>query len=517
MVNGEDKAAPIDTFDAVAWHKRLITRERYRGESSVPKRREIDEEALSDRARVLYSSAFRRLQQKTQVFTISKDAAVRTRLTHSLEVASVGRWMAQKVVDGPLAGLDPRYRAALVLLVETACLAHDIGNPPFGHFGEAAIQAWFRDNWEAVAGKELAQNDHLRVLVKDFEQFDGNPQGTRILTRLQGLTKNDRNLYGMDLTYSQLLTALKYPRGPKDVPGRWKNKPGFFESERRRVKKAWDALGFDVQRRFPLAYLVEAADDISYCISDVEDGIDQGVFTVRDFFNELQVWIDRQNPKQPALSDLRKIAQKRSDDAKKAPAEAEAKDHFMRFKTDFARTMIEEAAKAYGDGSSKDIIDGSRLGLLDDTDADDLLETLKGVARKFLYIEEKVQRPFLAGLRIVHGILHQYGELLKLTRGHFALLRKAWKSADRTAVHKEKLQTLLPLLDRLPAHYLDVYDSAIDKECKESSESADLMKEWGEESWEWFSRAHLIVDYLSGMTDDFAYRTYQVISGAKLE
>jgi len=311
----------------------------------------------------------------------------------------------------------------------------------------------------------------------------------------------------MDLTYWQVLTALKYPRGPKDVPSRWKNKPGFFESERPRVKKAWDALGFDVQRRFPLAYLVEAADDISYCISDVEDGIDQRVFTVRDFFNELQVWLDKPNPKEPALLDLRKIAQTRSDDAKKEPAEA--KDHFMRFKTDFARTMIEEAAKAYGDGSSKDIIDGSRLGLLDNTDADDLLEALKDVAKKFLYIEEKVQRPFLAGLRIVHGILDEYGEFLKLTRGSFALLRQAWKSADRNAVHKEKLQTLLPLLDRLPAHYLDVYDSA----AKES----ESVNEWGEDAWEWFCRAHLIVDYLAGMTDDFAYRNYQVISGAKLE
>jgi dGTPase len=207
-----------------------------KGKSSVPDRG-IDEEALSDRARVLYSSAFRRLQQKTQVFTVSKDAAVRTRLTHSLEVASIGRWVAEKVVDGPLASLEARYRAALVLLVETACLEHDIGNPPFGHFGEAAIQAWFRDNWEA----KLAQNDKLKILVEDFLQFDGNPQGTRILTRLQGITKNDRNLYGVDLAFSQILTALKYPRGPKDVPSRWKNKPGFFESERPRVKKAWDA------------------------------------------------------------------------------------------------------------------------------------------------------------------------------------------------------------------------------------------------------------------------------------
>jgi dGTPase len=505
MAGAINKTSKSEKFDAVEWHRNLITDQRYKGKSSITGR-SIDEEAVSDRARVLYSSAFRRLQQKTQVFTISKDAAVRTRLTHSLEVASIGRWVAQKVADGPLKGLGPDYRAALVSLVETACLAHDIGNPPFGHFGESAIQAWFRDNWEARAGKNLAKDQKLQVLVEDFLQFDGNPQGTRILTRLQGLTKKDRNLFGMDLTYSQVLTALKYPRGPKDLPSIWK-KAGFFESERPRIDQAWDALKFKVQQRFPLAYLVEAADDISYCISDMEDGIDQGIFTLREFFNELQVWIDKKNPKQPVLSDLRKNSQERSDDAKKDPAEA--KDHFMRFKTVFARTMIEEAARSYGEGSSEDILNGSRPGLLDNTDADDLLETLKDIAKKFLYVEEKVQRPFLAGLRIVHGILDQYGELLSLKRETFAKLRKAWKSGDRGEVYKEKLQTLLPLLDRLPAHYLDVYDSTTDEK--------GSQKKWGEGAWEWFCRAHLIVDYLSGMTDDFAYRSYQVISGAKLE
>jgi dGTPase len=120
-------------FDAIAWHKGLITDQRYKGKSSVTGR-SIAEEAVSDRARVLYSSAFRRLQQKTQVFAVSKDAAVRTRLTHSLEVASVGRWIAQKVVDGQLRDLEPLYSSALVSLVETGCLAHDIGNPPFGHY-----------------------------------------------------------------------------------------------------------------------------------------------------------------------------------------------------------------------------------------------------------------------------------------------------------------------------------------------------------------------------------------------
>ncbi len=493
-------------FDAAKWHRSLITAQRYKaGGSSIPDRT-IAEEALSDRARVVYSSAFRRLQQKTQVFTLSKDAAVRTRLTHSLEVASVGRWVAQKVVDGPLVGLEPDYRNAVVLLVETGCLAHDIGNPPFGHFGESAIKAWFRDNWKTTAGKKMAKGRKLGLLVKDFLNFDGNPQGTRILTRLQGLTKKDRNLYGMDLTLSQVLTALKYPRGPQDDPSRW-HKAGFFESERPRIEEAWGALKFKVQQRFPLAYLVEAADDISYSISDMEDGIDQGVFTEDAFFKELEAWIDEKNPKEPVLLDLRKSARKQIDEARRNPAEA--KDHFMRFKTFFARTMIEEAARAYDNGSAKDILDGSRPGLLDGTDAEDLLKTLKNIAKKFLYFEEKVQRPFLAGLRIMHGILDEYSELLKLKRERFAKLRRAWKSTDREEVYKEDLQTLLPLLDRLPGHYMDVYDATVDEKASQ--------KKWGADAWEWFCRAHLIVDYLSGMTDDFAYRSYQVISGAKLE
>jgi dGTPase len=218
-------------FDPAKWHEKLITADRYKGESSITGRG-IDEEAASDRARVVYSSAFRRLQHKTQVFTLSKDAAVRSRLTHSLEVASVGRWIAQTVVDDALlpAGLAPRLCSALISLVETGCLAHDIGNPPFGHFGEAAIRDWFDENWQQLA-PDGGKDPILRQLVKDFLHFDGNPQGTRILTRLQGRTAKERDEFGMDLTYSQILTTLKYPRGPKDDAVRWK-KAGFFESER---------------------------------------------------------------------------------------------------------------------------------------------------------------------------------------------------------------------------------------------------------------------------------------------
>src|SRR5439155_5514343 len=114
----------------------------------------------------------------------------------------------------------------------------------------SAIQEWFRTKWEKVAAQR-ARDKRLQQLIKDFLQFDGNPQGMRILTRLQGRTRDERNLYGMDLTYSQVLTALKYPRGPLDGVAQWK-KAGFFESERSKIESAWKQFNFDfhAQRRF---------------------------------------------------------------------------------------------------------------------------------------------------------------------------------------------------------------------------------------------------------------------------
>jgi dGTPase len=510
MARAKPRRNRNDKFNAAEWHRNLIKAQRYKPAGSSVKGRTIDEETASDRARVIYSSAFRRLQHKTQVFTLSKDAAVRSRLTHSLEVANVGRWVAQKVVDRALrpAGLEPAYCSALVSLVETGCLAHDIGNPPFGHFGESAIREWFRTNW-ASAAAQRAEDKGLQKLVEDFLQFDGNPQGMRILTRLQGRTREERNLYGMDLTYSQILTALKYPRGPLDGMARWK-KAGFFESERAKIKSAWKEFVFipQAQGRFPLAYLVEVADDISYCISDMEDGIDQAILTPGQFFDGIEKWIQKRK-RSPFLAKLRKTAARCRKEVAGTSDPGKAKDQFIIFKTAFTGTMIEEAARLYDDGGSEGIRGGTRTGLLDNTDADDLLETLKDIARRFLYPADRVQRPFLAGLKVIHGILDEYRKLLELTQERFALLRNAWRSADRGAVREQELETLLPLLDSLPPHYLDVYDS--------TASDQDSVKEWGKEAWEWFCRAHLIVDYLSGMTDDFAYRTYQVISGVRLD
>ncbi len=232
--------------------------------------------------RIVFSSAFRRLQDKTQVFPLAKNDYVRTRLTHSLEVASVGRSL------GVLAGDHVLRRHAQIsangysaadfgAIVAAACLAHDIGNPPFGHAGEAAIQSWF-------SASALGRSVLARLAPEeraDFERFEGNAQTFRILARL-GMPDNAG---GMQLTCATLAAVAKYPRAahlacaaPAGISGK---KHNFFHADRARFEAVADAVGL-IRRepgswcRHPLAFMVEAADDISYCVIDVEDAFRAG-------------------------------------------------------------------------------------------------------------------------------------------------------------------------------------------------------------------------------------------------
>ncbi len=234
--------------------------------------------------RIVFSSAFRRLQDKTQVFPLAKNDYVRTRLTHSLEVASVGRTLGVLAGDHVLRR-HPQMAAAgysagdFGAIVAAACLAHDIGNPPFGHAGEAAIQSWF--NASALGASVLARLAPEERA--DFGRFEGNAQTFRILARL-GMPDNAG---GMQLTCATLAAVAKYPRAaqlpfaaPPGISGR---KHNFFRADRERFAAVAQATGLIRRRagaccwcRHPLAFLVEAADDISYCVIDVEDAFRAG-------------------------------------------------------------------------------------------------------------------------------------------------------------------------------------------------------------------------------------------------
>jgi len=251
-------------------HKRL-------GSSEQPSGSATRTDFQRDLDRIIFSSAFRRMQDKTQIFPLSKVDYVRTRLTHSLESSSVGRSL------GTLAGEQIIARHGLVGhdasdfgdICAAACLAHDIGNPPFGHSGEDAIRHW----------AEHAEYGKQRVAVlqgsqrEDFLNFEGNAQGFRVLTRLQ----NRDNPGGLQLTCATLAAFTKYPRESCIGKGRFDGvsarKPGFTADDQANFIEVAETVGLlrrdpvlAIWHRHPLAFLVEAADDICYRVIDIEDG-----------------------------------------------------------------------------------------------------------------------------------------------------------------------------------------------------------------------------------------------------
>ncbi len=235
-----------------------------------------------DYDRIIFTSAFRRMKDKTQVFPLSKSDYVRTRLTHSLEVSCVGRSLGAVVGREIIArhGLKHVESGDFGAIVAAACLAHDIGNPPFGHAGEDAIREWFRQS------DLLERHAFTSAQRADFECYEGNAQGFRIVTRLQ----NPANP-GLQLTGAVLATFTKYPRPSHladKLDGKSGKKFGFFQQDAAAFQQVARSTGLierisgTAWRRHPLAFLVEVADDTCYLIVDLEDAAKLGFVPYRD-------------------------------------------------------------------------------------------------------------------------------------------------------------------------------------------------------------------------------------------
>lgn len=239
-----------------------------------------------DYDRIVFSQPFRSLQDKTQVFPMPEETFVHNRLTHSLEVSSVGRSLG-KNAGRALLEKYPELKKDFTVqdfgnIVATACLAHDIGNPPFGHSGEDAISAFF-------ASSPPGQQFHGRVTEdewKDLTQFEGNAQGFRIL--------NSPLFKGMELTFASYGAFTKYPIGSgvdKEKGRKSQKKYGYYAGNAEQFKEVASALelaplGPGKWCRHPLAFLVEAADDICYSIIDFEDGCRLGLISL-DLYTDL--------------------------------------------------------------------------------------------------------------------------------------------------------------------------------------------------------------------------------------
>lgn len=229
-----------------------------------------------DYDRILFATPTRRLADKTQVFPMEENDSVRTRLTHSHEVSNLARSIGVRLAFDHAEEVFGKNHEELQVkrnvpsLLAAVGLAHDLGNPPFGHQGELAMQQWFAEKGE--------------TFDVDFLKFDGNAQTFRLLTRLQVL--NDQ--YGLNLTLGTLAALIKYPSIYASADKGGFKKFGVFQSEREIVTEVWEHTGLSAGIRHPLAYVMEACDDIAYSVIDAEDTVKKGYASFYDLIDHLE-------------------------------------------------------------------------------------------------------------------------------------------------------------------------------------------------------------------------------------
>ncbi len=349
-----------------------------------------------------------------------------------------------------MSSADDSYEllGAFVNTVETACLLHDIGNPPFGHLGESAIQEWF-DNFKLDT-------------PADLNHFDGNPQGFRQTSFLCGSDK-----FGFNLTCTLLLSTIKYPWTLSQRPDD-SRKYGIFVDDYRYYTNACGSVDWSPGKRFPYARLMDTADDIAYSISDLEDGLEKNIITIDDLAAEF----GSNYFKEGAISPI------------------------VQFKTNVINNAVEHAAKTFSDRIDG-VLEGEDFRLIDKgSEVGDLIDKINGFARERIYAHEDAEKIELAGRSVIKGLLGHFGELIAISEEGFdALVR-----GDSKIIKNLKLDFQGRLFRRLPQSYVNHYKEGKDER------GSELER-----------RSHLIVDFVAGMTDDFALETYQVLEGIRIK
>lgn len=443
------------------WH-RLLSEQRL-GKAQVTY--EHDRTAFQkDVDRIIFSSAFRRLQDKTQVFPLAENDYVRTRLTHSLEVSSVGRSLGTLVGKHITTGYNLTHITPddFGSIVAAACLAHDIGNPPFGHFGEEAIRDFFtqRPTGQAICNKLSADE------LCDIRLFEGNAQGFRILTRLQ----NPDVTGGMQLTYATLGAFTKYPCTQAHInQTRIANKKnGLLQSDLPYFQDIAEHLGLityaeNAWARHPLVYLMEAADDICYAIIDIEDAYQLKQIDYETAKNLLLPLAEQLGLKQ--LANMQSNSDKLS---------------YLRAKA--IGCLVQEAVKAFIDQEKRILAGDYHHALCEDIPSADALSALTTFAAQHIYNCSLVVQTEIAGYRIL-------GDLLELFCG------AAEDIAESAAQHRRASAFSEMIVNLLPSRFIGE-NRIFDTRC--------------------YERTLNIIDYVSGMTDSYAVTLHQKLMANKI-
>jgi dGTPase len=363
---------------------------------------------LRDYDRIIFSSAFRRLQNKTQVFPLPGAVFVHNRLTHSLEVASVGRSLGKSVGDEIAKRhkgddqFSEFYKYDLASVIAAACLAHDIGNPPFGHSGEDAIRTYFENltgEMKTIVHESMSENQRV-----DFEKFEGNSNALRILTN----RFNEKEEGGYRLTYTTLASIVKYPctstAGFVKSGGISTKKSGFFDSELNTYKAIASTLGIPqketgVYARHPFVYLTEAADDICYRVIDLEDAHRLGI-TSFEKITELFL---------PFFEDVLSYADKKYiEDKLKNIVDANQKVQYIRAM--WIGLMMEKLSKVFLDNEEAILSGTLEKDLMKCLPAKDavLIDAINKYSVKHIYNYKSVVEIELAGYNVIGGLLKEF-------------------------------------------------------------------------------------------------------------
>ncbi len=463
--------------------KQLLAAGRPRSSASVSaSQNDLRSEFEKDYHRIIGSASFRRLQDKTQVFPLDKSDFIRTRLTHSLEVSSFGKSLGQNIGEYILTykkdeDFTPRFKEEISSILQCAGLIHDIGNPPFGHFGEYAIRDWFKRNLPVLTYKGNTLKEILtEQMQQDFYNFEGNAQALRLVTRLHYLVDE----HGMNLTYALLNTIVKYPVASTEIDKQSGNikdkKMGYFLADQDTFKQIISATGTE-GKRHPLTFILEAADDIAYKTADIEDAFVKGFISYQQLKEELRE-LQEKDPENPfpAMDKLERKYQSGLRRNVKNPEEYAVKNWIVQVQG----YLI--SCATYGFTANYDaIMEGSYpYDIFHGTYGEELMQLLGDMAYRRVFSTPDIFKMEVAESVILDFLMNKFVNAV------------IYYDTD---VEMNKIEK------RLVSFISENYKTAYHNQAKGKSEVEKL-----------YLRLLLVTDYICGMTDSYAKRLYQELN-----
>lgn len=482
------------------WGKLLCT-ERIRNYQKSTVSRDLRTEFEKDYHRIIGSASFRRLQDKTQVFPLDKSDYVRTRLTHSLEVSSFAKSLAQNVSEKIIrenkdTDFTLQNKEDISNILQCAGLLHDIGNPPFGHFGETTIRDWFKNNLKNIIFKGYHLEEYLSPqMIQDFYNFEGNAQALRLVTKLHFLVDEK----GMNLTKALLATIIKYPVSSLEINKKSGNikhkKMGYFYADKENFENIQKSLELNGNRH-PLTFLLEAADDIAYKTADIEDSVEKGNLSYYMLLNELEERCknhfllkyselnENEIEKKITQSEYGKLISVLKHKYDKAIKNGYQKPEIyavQNWVVSIQGILIFSASDNFIKNYDE-IMNGTyNHDLFYDTNVKELMDDLGDIAYKYSFTSKSIYKLEIAANTILDFLLTKFVEAVIY-----------FDTEERLSSVQERIVSLIS------KDYMRIYK--IESEGKSEQEKLYL-------------RLMLVTDYICGMTDSFAKTMYQELNG----